>query len=302
MLHKLHDRKALARVPVRGLSCDETGLYFAGDCPLTEEALVDGERVYRHRPIEDINRALSAGYGVEVDLAARKNALDRIADHLTRGEVGKAQIMALQLGLPDLAGDADVDRLLKADRLLRFNPNHDERGRFASAPGGGDGVAVHAHISAGGTRYSTALRLSPKQTEMAGKIIDYGKAHGFRPDQITIAVSQAFYESSLGTLMVNPTTKDPVGLFQYELKSWRDLGHSDLNRYSDTDQIVAIFRDIQTYERRYDARMAEGKLPKDMFFANYFALRYHLGPNSQKFTDRVIDDYDKTSAALDFNL
>jgi hypothetical protein len=67
MLRRLHKRRGdgrrgEGRGAVRGLSCDETGLYFAGDCALIEGVAVDGGRVYRRRPMEAINRALSAGY------------------------------------------------------------------------------------------------------------------------------------------------------------------------------------------------------------------------------------------------
>jgi hypothetical protein len=43
---------------------------------------------------------------------------------MTAGEWGLAQITALQMGLPELADDEAEERLLKADRLVRFNPNH----------------------------------------------------------------------------------------------------------------------------------------------------------------------------------
>jgi hypothetical protein len=142
MFHRLHQRSSTPDQRGYGLSCDETGLYFGGDCALVTCAEVEGRRIYLPRPMEDINRALSAGYGAMVDLGGHQTALDRVAEHLTKSEWGLAQITALQMRLPDLPDDAAVERLLKADQLLRFNPNHDERGRFASAPSGGDGETV----------------------------------------------------------------------------------------------------------------------------------------------------------------
>ena len=61
--------------------------------------------------------------------------------------------------------------MLKADQLLRFNPNHDDQGRFATAPGDGR-TATHPNNTPGGAHYSTALHLSAKQAEMLGKIVD----------------------------------------------------------------------------------------------------------------------------------
>ena len=118
-----------------GLTCDETGVHMAGGFALIEREPVEGGWLYRLRPIEDLNRALSAAYGADVDLGVRKARLERIAQHLARGELGLAQVTALQLRLLDLPDEAAVDRLHKAEQLLRFNANHDDRGRFASAPG-----------------------------------------------------------------------------------------------------------------------------------------------------------------------
>lgn len=95
----------------------------------------------------EINRVLSAGYRMEIDLAERALVLDRIAACLEAGEIGRAQLLALQLPLPDLPSDADVERLVKADEIVRFNPNHDELGRFTFADDGGGGTAPAARVS-----------------------------------------------------------------------------------------------------------------------------------------------------------
>ena len=50
MLFKLHDRRADGRQRARGLSCDETGLRFGGDCALVAGDDAQGARVYRRRP------------------------------------------------------------------------------------------------------------------------------------------------------------------------------------------------------------------------------------------------------------
>ena len=134
MLHRLEgDLNSGAR---RGLSCNKDGLFLGPDCPLVTCENVDGVRSYRARPIEQINRVLSAGYGARIDLSARKGALDTIVGLLSKGELGMAQITALQMRLPALPNKSAVQRLRKADRLLRFNPNHKPsapgRGRFTS--------------------------------------------------------------------------------------------------------------------------------------------------------------------------
>jgi len=136
MLVRLHDRTEGGPAP-KGLSCDDDGLRFGGEVALIEASEGPFGRVFRRRPIDQINRLLSAGYGAAVDLTARTPVLDQITDCLTKGDLSRAQMLALQLRLPDLPDEAAADRLAKAEQLLRFNPNHDELGRFASAPGGG---------------------------------------------------------------------------------------------------------------------------------------------------------------------
>jgi len=151
MLVRLHDRTEGAARP-KGLSCDDDGLRFGGDFALIEAAEGPFGRVFRRRPVDQINRLLSAGYGAPVDLTAREPLLDRIAGCLAKGDVAQAQLLALQLRLPDLPDDDATDRLARAEALLRFNPNHDDRGRFASAPGDGG----HPGKTPGGKAYSTA--------------------------------------------------------------------------------------------------------------------------------------------------
>jgi hypothetical protein len=114
------------------LSLDEDGLFLGGDFALIfAETSPDGRR-YRVRSPEAINPLLSKGYGAPIDIASRMPDLHRIADFMTRGEWGLAQISALHLRMAELPDDRAVQRLLKADKLERFNPNHKPPG-----PGGG---------------------------------------------------------------------------------------------------------------------------------------------------------------------
>lgn len=144
MLHRLHERASTKWRAVRGLSCDESGVFFGGDCPLVTPQVVEGRRSYRARPLDEINLALSAGYGVAVHFADRFPTLERLAMLMSAGKWGRAQITALQMRLPELPDDDAVERLLKADRLLRFNPSH-----YPAGPRGGqfaprDGVSGEA--------------------------------------------------------------------------------------------------------------------------------------------------------------
>jgi hypothetical protein len=170
VFHKLHERDAAKPRLVRGLSCDQAGVFFGGDCALVEALAVKGRTVYRVRAIGEINKALSVGFGAEVDLSRHLPTLERVADLMTEGCWGLAQITALQMRMPELADDDAVERLLKADDLLRFNPYHKppglEGGQFTSAGdvGGGADQSGGGGQAAHGTAAGAVPQLSYRTT------------------------------------------------------------------------------------------------------------------------------------------
>jgi hypothetical protein len=300
MFHKLYNGFSPRAGHSSGVSCNEYGLHFAGALALVQRDDRTSGRPFRALPIDQVNGALSGVLGRRLRRPLAQGALQRIADHLNEGEMAKAQICTVQLRLPDIESDDELYRLVKVSELVRFNPNHDDRGRFASVPGAGaDGR--FRNVTPKGARFSTAIHLSSAQAAMAAKIIDYGNVHGFRPDQITTAVNQAFYESSLGTLEHQSSGK-VVGLFQYDAATWRDLGHGALNRNSDADQIIAMYDDIARYESRYDEAEGTGALRKSVFFERYLEVKHHLGNNSTSFFHDVVEEYNVRVQNLDFQL
>ena len=272
-----------------GLSCDKAGLAFDGEILIER---VEADASFRRRPIEEINRALSKAFGLDLDLTSRAEVFDRIAEQLGKGDLGRAQLLALQLRLPASAAPA-AEPLLKAARLLRFNPNHDARGRFASADG-----ASH-HVTPGGAKFSAKAQMNAEQAKVASKIIDYGVAHKIPKAQIEIAVNNAFNESKLGQQEVN-SRSSARGLFQYLEGSWSFLKHDNLDRFSDDDQIIAMFDDIARYQHRYAVGRANGTIPKSVTFSNYVALRHNLGPYSLAWDSDAVDQYNTSAQALGF--
>jgi hypothetical protein len=90
---------------------------------------VDGRTVYRARAIEDVNKALSARFGAEVDLSRYLANLERVAGLMTDGRWGLARIMILQIRWPELVYDEAEEWLSKAKEFLRFNSKHRPAGR-----------------------------------------------------------------------------------------------------------------------------------------------------------------------------
>lgn len=127
---KLCDRRGAF---ARGLSCDEGGVFLGADFALVKAATDPrGRRLYEARDLAEINAALSAAYGDEVDFTSRLPGLRQAPRYLSEGKWALAQIAALHLRLPDLPDDAAAMRLRKAEALLRYNSYHRPAG-----PGGG---------------------------------------------------------------------------------------------------------------------------------------------------------------------
>ncbi|WP_184429137.1 hypothetical protein [Xanthomonas campestris] len=148
-----------------------------------------------------------------------------------------------------------------------------------------------AYTTPGNNSYATGANLSQAQSNTAATIVDYGLSHGFLFSDIKIAVNQAFYESSLGTMESNPSNSSVQGLYQYNAATWSDLGHSALNRASDSDQVAAMYSDIVAFHSRYNSGIGSGAIPSTLTFENYIEVKHHLGSNSTDWNSAVINDY-----------
>jgi hypothetical protein len=138
MFLRLHERAPGGRPGRRGLSCDEDGLFFGGECSLVAPVVQGGRKSYQVRAAGEISRALSSEYGVPFDASPYLPALRRIADQMTTGQWGLAKISALQMRLPEPATRREPQK------LRRFNPNHyppgPKGGQFAPRDAGGNGT------------------------------------------------------------------------------------------------------------------------------------------------------------------
>lgn len=151
-----------------GLSCDETGL-FLGDTPLLAR---DAGQGWRPRPLDELNAASAASYGLPVDFAAKLAGLGVVAAALDRGEIALAKIAALQLRLPDppplAKGPLGADALarlasdLQASGVLAKDFDPDKHPRW---PGGGPDSqgGRFAPAGAGGAPEAAAPTAAPKK-------------------------------------------------------------------------------------------------------------------------------------------
>ena len=104
--YALCDRGDGALVSLRGISCDEDGVFLAGEVPLVSRSSDEfGATVYKRRPAPEINFLFFNAYGPDIDLSDRIASLNPIARHLSESKFALAKIAAVQLRLPDLPND-----------------------------------------------------------------------------------------------------------------------------------------------------------------------------------------------------
>ncbi len=114
----------------RGVYCGREGLY------LGPSALIERDNNgYRLRTEDQIAALLAAAYDPAPDLAGLLPGLRAVAAHLEAGDLGRAMISAVLLGLAELS-DVALARLARTEALLKYNFNpaepRDERGRWTA--------------------------------------------------------------------------------------------------------------------------------------------------------------------------
>jgi hypothetical protein len=95
------DAESAFRLRPTGVFCDGDGAKAAGVALLERAADGCGEKRWRVRPIDDLNRELTAEYGLPLDIGGKVAGLTVVAKALDCGEIAKAQIAMLLMRFPD---------------------------------------------------------------------------------------------------------------------------------------------------------------------------------------------------------
>jgi hypothetical protein len=128
-----------------GVSCDGRGA-FVGTVPLLKRQRdANGQESWAPRPLAELNEALTAHYGLPVDMSTKASGLNDVAGALNRGDIFSAQVGTLQLKLPNppapagaSSGDAArLANLLHGNGMLDWNSPTRRPANDAAAPGGG---------------------------------------------------------------------------------------------------------------------------------------------------------------------
>jgi hypothetical protein len=98
---------------IRGLSCDEDGVFLAGDVPLIcRGSTASSNPSYAPRPSFELEILLAAAYGDEWDFSAQIAGLQRVARYMNEGKWALAKIASVHLRLPEVSDGLALAKLL----------------------------------------------------------------------------------------------------------------------------------------------------------------------------------------------
>jgi hypothetical protein len=131
-----------------GVFCDAGGA-FVGAIPMLARTRSNGKEEWRPRDCDDLSQEMSAQYGLPLDFSSKRGGLAVIAKALNAGDLIRAQVATVLLGIPDppslskgapsrqemieLASDLRSSGLLKAD----WDPDEHPRWPAGNADGKG---------------------------------------------------------------------------------------------------------------------------------------------------------------------
>jgi hypothetical protein len=157
-----------------GVFCSENGL-FIGEVPMLERTRrSDGALEWRTRPALDLNRDLSARYGLPIEISSKIERLAAIAKALNRGDLVYALIATPHLEFPDppdltksALRDGSVvglSRSLQASGLLKADWDPSKHPRWPTGSAGGIGGEF---APAGGTDGASSSAEPDPSSEVA---------------------------------------------------------------------------------------------------------------------------------------
>jgi len=91
----------LSRLRTNGVSCDADGA-FVGAIPLLNRLQKGDKDAWHPRDCEELSEEISELYGLPVDISPKTGGLKAVANALNKGDVTRAQIATVLLGIPDV--------------------------------------------------------------------------------------------------------------------------------------------------------------------------------------------------------
>jgi hypothetical protein len=84
-----------------GISCDANGA-FIGKISLLRRSVIDGRDAWEARERADLSKEIGRSFGLPIDMSSKMGGVKAIANALNEGDVARAQIATVLLGIPDL--------------------------------------------------------------------------------------------------------------------------------------------------------------------------------------------------------
>lgn len=141
----------------RGVSCDKSGA-FVDAIPLLEKSDAPGKGRWRPRDGQELSKQLGQHFAIPIDMSSKSGRLKAIANALNDGDVVRAQIATVLLGIPDPPAQGMNSRTatikfiqdLRRSGLIRWSDDdgallkagynsgepRDENGRWTDGQGG----------------------------------------------------------------------------------------------------------------------------------------------------------------------
>jgi len=129
-----------------GVSCDADGA-FIGAIPILDRLQKNSSDEWRPRDCGELSEQLSLHYGLPIDMTSKIGGLRTIANALNKGDVARAQIGTVLLGIPDppqlAKGDGSREQMIKLIRdlhwtgMLKWDPDEHPRWPAGSADSAG---------------------------------------------------------------------------------------------------------------------------------------------------------------------
>lgn len=161
MIHEFH----LSPRGKYGISCDADGA-FVGALPMLKRLQKEGKNAWQPRDCEELSEQFSEHYGLPIDMSSKAGGLKAIANALNDGDLARAQIATVLLGIPDppqlSKRDRSREQMIKLVRslhwsgMLKWDPDEHPRWPAGSADGKGGEFAPKGE--GGGTGTSPASR------------------------------------------------------------------------------------------------------------------------------------------------
>lgn len=121
MIHEFRLAPVGAR---RGISCDANGA-FVGAIPLLKRLNEDGCERWEPRDCAQLSKQIGSEFGLPIDMSSKRGGLKAICNALNDGDMIRAQIATVLLGIPDppspVKGKRSRDQMIKFIHDLRWS-------------------------------------------------------------------------------------------------------------------------------------------------------------------------------------